>query len=556
MKYYISTIAFLFLLTLKPVHSNAASGSKDAETCRSVPLIEIFKSTEEKRPNPHEVIPACLRANETEPANGEIQTRLAVLYAKIEEYEEARRWARRSAENGQYFGAALMVALLKEGKGGAPDPEGAEKWQARAEELLRLQIQTAEAASCSKLASLKDVPSYKEISGKAALPVCLDELAERPDDIELWAQLSRAYMADGQFDAAMGWARKAAEKGSPLGQFILGEMHYHGSGVARDSQAALEFYKRAGSRGVAHAKFKLGLMHLRGDGTQQNIERANMMFIQAAQAGDPGAQFEIANSYFRGRGMRRNPASALKWYEKASSEIPRAKGLAGWIYWSGSGVKVATAAGAARFRSAADQGDAFSQYATGSLYEYGHVVQKDLQKALAYYRMAEENGIQSGQRPRKRIEAKLGLPSKDKLNASRKATKNELEDIYNFISLQADRADDAVAKLKRKLSRLGPSSDDVEQWVNRYAAWRGMTIHDFDLDECVALKDSDEHYCRFRATYKGSNSMSNFLAGAANLQGYMWASFRERSGVWRHVKSFQNCQVLRQANVIRCTPLK
>jgi TPR repeat protein len=81
-----------------------------------------------------------------------------------------------------------------------------------------------------------------------------------------------------------------------------------------------------------------------------------------ALKGDRGAQRDLAMAYGEGEGVAQDYAEAAKW-----------------------------------FRKAAEQGDMFSQFATGSNFEHGKGVAKDLAEALRWYRKAADQGYARAQ---------------------------------------------------------------------------------------------------------------------------------------------------------------
>jgi hypothetical protein len=83
----------------------------------------------------------------------------------------------------------------------------------------------------------------------------------------------------------MDWYRKAAEQGSAIAQYNLGEMYRVGEGVPADSAAAASWYRKAAEQGYARAQNNLGVVYDNGDGVPQDDVLAHMWFNLAAASG-------------------------------------------------------------------------------------------------------------------------------------------------------------------------------------------------------------------------------------------------------------------------------
>lgn len=91
---------------------------------------------------------------------------------------------------------------------------------------------------------------------------------------------------------ALGWTRKAAERGDPRAQMELGQAYEDGAGVPRDNAEAARWFRAAAEQGDGDAAFNLGVMlatnYGQGVGTaspEQRKEAADWL-AKAAQAGN------------------------------------------------------------------------------------------------------------------------------------------------------------------------------------------------------------------------------------------------------------------------------
>ncbi len=110
------------------------------------------------------------------------------------------------------------------------------------------------------------------------------------------------------------------------------------------------------AQGEPRATFYLSLIYQKGLGVEADPERAHRLLQQAADAGDPLAQYNLGNEYLR-----------------EGSEAGAARAAALW-------------------RQAAEQGLVLAQHNLGSLYALGKGVERDLEQARYWYRMAQRNG--------------------------------------------------------------------------------------------------------------------------------------------------------------------
>jgi hypothetical protein len=110
------------------------------------------------------------------------------------------------------------------------------------------------------------------------------------------------------------------------------------------------------AQGEPRATFYLSLIYQKGLGVEADPERARRLLRQAADGGDPAAQYNLGNEYLR------------------------------------EGGEAGAARAAALWRQAAEQGLVLAQHNLGSLYALGKGVERDLEQARYWYRMAQRNG--------------------------------------------------------------------------------------------------------------------------------------------------------------------
>lgn len=202
-----------------------------------------------------------------------------------------------------------------------------------------------------------------------------------------------AALTSGDFATALRELSPLAETGDAAAQFLLGVLHYNGSGVPKDDAIAEDWFLKSAEQGDAAAQFALGVFYNDATGGRQDLERSRHWLLAAAEQGHAKAQSMLGYVYQNGLGVPKDMAEAMRWYLRAAEQGDlTAQKIAALRYSVGDGVpKDAVQARKWRQR-AADQGDAFSQYDLGRSYED----EGDMVQARAWYlRAAEQNDAKS-----------------------------------------------------------------------------------------------------------------------------------------------------------------
>jgi TPR repeat protein len=179
---------------------------------------------------------------------------------------------------------------------------------------------------------------------------------------------------------------EAAGTGDMNALLILGDLYYHGIGVRKNAEKALEYYRRGADRGSIAAFVKLGkllLIH-----TSIPIEAATICLWEeeAERHNHPGAQYLMGILHWMGVGIEGSEEEAIRFLRMAADggvgeAIPHLQELGAFheadIVGEGDLLRWARA-GANAFNV-----KAISQL--GRLYEQGEGVEKDLRKAIDCY---------------------------------------------------------------------------------------------------------------------------------------------------------------------------
>lgn len=262
--------------------------------------------------------------------------------------DEALRWYRFAAENGQPEAmAALGLLLLAES--GPQVREAAWKWLRQA-------------------ASLDDRDAQYHLGW-------------------LFAQPGTAH-DDAQ---AFQWFVKAAAQGHVGAQIAAASQLLAGKGVAKDQKAATGWIERAAVMHDPVANYLLGRLR-EAEGTPGGNKEAREVWRIAAAAGHREARFALAVM------LARSPAAAdrkeaVEWFAKADQDGHRAAAnRLGEAYRDGTGVAQNFGSAINYFIEAAAQGDAQGMYSLARMQNDGLGGPPDTRQALEWYARAAEQG--------------------------------------------------------------------------------------------------------------------------------------------------------------------
>ena len=135
--------------------------------------------------------------------------------------------------------------------------------------------------------------------------------------------------------------KAAADKGSPVAQFELGERFYYGKGILKDSTEAVEWWQKAAAQKFPPAEYELGVAYGRGDGVPKDAEQGIKWCRMAADAGLPVAQEFIGALYALPQSsLKQDYVQAFKWLKASADQgYPHAEYLLALCYRDGKGTE-------------------------------------------------------------------------------------------------------------------------------------------------------------------------------------------------------------------------
>jgi hypothetical protein len=158
-----------------------------------------------------------------------------------QDYEEAVKWYRKSAEQGNANGQNELGLMYDKGNGVAQDYEKAMKWYRKsAEQGLAL------------------------------------------GQYNLGILYAKGKGVSQDYEEAVKWFRKSARQGDANGQASLGYMYENGNSVTRDYDEAVKWYRKSAKQGLARGQYNLGNMYQNGNGVPKEISTAIRLYREAA----------------------------------------------------------------------------------------------------------------------------------------------------------------------------------------------------------------------------------------------------------------------------------
>ena len=225
---------------------------------------------------------------------------------------------------------------------------------------------------------------------------------------------------DGQgvekdFETAARYFKMAAEQGHKMAHHYLGLLYYAGTGVAQDYKQAAFYFTSAVQSGIVEARNYLGLLYYAGTGVAQDYKQAALYFRMAAVDRSLKGIYLLAKCYYFGEGVILDLDIATRYFKNAAdrghsearskmdqlikyNELKAGKSDVEVDYLTGKlfldeRVKL----GLSYLESAADKGHVVAQITIAQMYLDGKRVDRNLEKAKRYFKMAADRGNGEGQ---------------------------------------------------------------------------------------------------------------------------------------------------------------
>ncbi len=191
-----------------------------------------------------------------------------------------------------------------------------------------------------------------------------------------------------EFDEAIVWLKKAAEAGYLKAQTDLGGLYFGGGVVKEDWDEAYRWFSMAAAQGNVAAHHFLAIILAKGTKTMKaDAEAAFTHWKFAADDKIPDAMHVVGHAWVRDANHVQEGISYLA--HAAEAGVGDAACELGYLYASGSELIAQDESKALHwFSRAAGLGDARALYVMGCCYQSGEGVAKDVDKALASFRLS------------------------------------------------------------------------------------------------------------------------------------------------------------------------
>lgn len=131
--------------------------------------------------------------------------------------------------------------------------------------------------------------------------------------IDNWTVLAEQFYQYKNYEKALYWHTKAAEKGSIYSQKKVALMYALPEGTEQDVQKSIYWYTAAAKQGDVNAQNDLGYMHM---GFTPDYEKSLYWLKKAAEQGSAYAHYYIGYIYINGLGVPKDEKMARYWWTK------------------------------------------------------------------------------------------------------------------------------------------------------------------------------------------------------------------------------------------------
>lgn len=202
-----------------------------------------------------------------------------LIYQKKENYDEALKWYRMSAEQGSPAGQNFLGDMYRNGFGVERDYTKAVKW-------YRISAENGDATAQNNLGEM-----YEE-----------------------------GYGVTKDYEEAVKWYRMSALQGDANAQKNLGSMYKDGHGVQKDYNEALKLFIESTKQENASGQNQLGYMYYSGFGVTKDYKEAVKWFQLSAEQGNKDGQNNLGFMYRKGYGVQKNERKAIELFEKSVAQ--------------------------------------------------------------------------------------------------------------------------------------------------------------------------------------------------------------------------------------------
>ena len=279
-----------------------------------------------------------------------------------------------------------------------------------------------------------------------ALQQYIADYQENPDDFTSY-RIGQMYLkAQGtkqDISQSINWFEKSVDDGNTYAAYQLGKIYYSGQDIQQDLQKSEQYFKisvddnpyacyylgnialetsriqnaidhfeKAADKNISHAWYRLGQIYSDEKYDMLNTEKAQVCFSKALQQyiadyqenPDDFTSYRIGQMYLNAQGTKQDISQSITWFEKSATQgSPDAAYQLGYIYKTDkSGFKndvlsnkyFSSALSAYQAEFAKNSSNDTLAMRIGTFYHYGLGVERDIDKAIDWYKKSAELGNQ------------------------------------------------------------------------------------------------------------------------------------------------------------------
>ena len=180
-----------------------------------------------------------------------------------------------------------------------------------------------------------------------------------------------------------------------------------GIGVEKDPFQATKVFEQCVNSGTWYRdRFKayMGLRLIRGNGVEKDVSRGKAIIIDSTISGSAHSWYALGECFRHGLGFRKNIKKAKELYKKAIDSDNGTSGVVascialGEIFEYGDGVTASIIIATKYYMSAADRLSSVGQWKVATALENGIGIQKNIHRAVHYFRLCANSGYARAQR--------------------------------------------------------------------------------------------------------------------------------------------------------------
>ncbi|KAK8837057.1 hypothetical protein M9Y10_037106 [Tritrichomonas musculus] len=173
-------------------------------------------------------------------------------------------------------------------------------------------------------------------------------------------------------------------------QFELGKIYEACDFMSPNIKKAIHHFNLSSDQNNLNAQYHLGVIYYEGKVIARDIDKAIQYFTMSASQNHPSAQYNLGLIYSEGKYVARDINKAIHYYGLAAHQNhSRAQFNLGIIYYENKNPLAIK-----YLNSAADQNDLKAQFVLGYIYYKGTFVERDINKSIRYFSLADDQNCE------------------------------------------------------------------------------------------------------------------------------------------------------------------